>query len=155
PATVFAQDAGCVGLVEQQQGIVTASEIVEITQRRQVAVHAEDRVADDQPAASGRALTAEQLGEVPGVAVAEDVDARPRQPAIVGGEIDQLPPAQADMRPLGREEPSPRPEQAAATTVAQVIVNPGWHHTSPTGARLILDGLERPQTRTHRTQARL
>ena len=50
-AAVFAEDAGGVGLVDQQHCIVLVGQLRQARKRCQVAVHAEERVGDDQPAA--------------------------------------------------------------------------------------------------------
>src|SRR5207249_2804007 len=52
-----------------------------VGQRRQVAVHAEDAVSDDQPVASLRALLLKQVEQVIGVAVAVNVNAGAGRPA--------------------------------------------------------------------------
>ena len=74
---MLAEDARRVRLVDQQQRVVAAGEVGQPGQRRQVAVHAEDRVGDDQAAPGGGPLAAQQVVQVVEVAVAVDVQARP------------------------------------------------------------------------------
>src|SRR5438067_10316453 len=70
-------------LVEQQQCVVVAGKVVQVGEGSEVAIHTEDTVAQDQSTPGVRAFAAEQFGEVVGVAVVKDVDARPRQSAAI------------------------------------------------------------------------
>jgi hypothetical protein len=97
-----AEDAGGVGLVEVEHGAVPLAEIDDLPERRRVAVHAEDGVGGDEPAAgTGRR---EQPGEPVHVAVAVDLDVGAGEAAAVddGGVVplvgeDRV--ARADERP--------------------------------------------------------
>ena len=77
-----AQDAGGVGVVHHQDGVVGACEFDQVGQGREVSVHAEEAVGDDQtPAETG--FAGEQVAEVVDVAVAVDVGHRAGEPAGV------------------------------------------------------------------------
>ncbi len=72
---------GSVGLVHHQHAPVAARQLVEIRERRDIAVHREDAVGDDQRGT--RACAAQAPLEVLGVAVAVHEHLRPAEPAAV------------------------------------------------------------------------
>ena len=78
---VVVEDPGGVRLVDREEGIVLAGEGGEVRDRRAVAVHAEDQVADDQPAPAVHST--EERAERVEVGVRVDDHARARQPAAV------------------------------------------------------------------------
>ena len=82
PRPCFAEDAGGVGFVDQEHRIVLFGQFGEARERGEVAVHAEERVGGDQPAAEV-ARCAEHLFECFRVAVRVDEARGPGQPAAV------------------------------------------------------------------------
>ena len=106
PASAGPERAGAVRLVDHQQAVVAAGELDELAQRRDVAVHREDAVGDDQPRV-GAGLAQAPL-EVLDVAVAVDEGPRAGEPAAVDdagvvelvGEDDATVPARAATAPV-------------------------------------------------------
>ena len=68
---VGAEYARCVGLIEDEDSVVRAGQLDECGEGGDVAVHAEDGLADNEAAAGGGG--GEELGEVLGVAMAVDL----------------------------------------------------------------------------------
>ena len=58
-AAPFAEDAGGVGLVEQQQAVVAVGQLGQLGERGQVAVHAKDGIRHDQPPPGATPFAAE------------------------------------------------------------------------------------------------
>ena len=81
-AAVRAEDAGGVGFVDHQHRVMPLGQLGQFGQRRQIAVHAEQRIGDDQAAAVARGI-AEQFGQMIDVGVAVDAHFGPREPAAV------------------------------------------------------------------------
>ena len=50
-AAVLAEHAGGVGFVDHEHGVMLLGQFRQLHQRREIAVHAEERIGDDQPAA--------------------------------------------------------------------------------------------------------
>ncbi len=69
-------------LVDEQPRAVLARELDDLRERREIAVHREDRVGRDQPPPLA-AVAAQAPREVLGVEVPVDADARSREPAAV------------------------------------------------------------------------
>ena len=80
-AAARAQRAGAVRLVDHHARVVAAGELDDLGQRRDVAVHREDAVGDDQRAAAVGLAQAPR--EVLDVAVVVDEGLRPGEPAAV------------------------------------------------------------------------
>jgi hypothetical protein len=77
PGAARAEDAGAVGLVDHQPRAVGAAELGDARQRRDVALHGEDAVDDDEDAAARRAARSSALELVEAV-VAEGAQLGPR-----------------------------------------------------------------------------
>ena len=56
PAAAVAEYAGRMRLIDQQHCVVLVGQVGEVGQRGEIAVHAEERVGDDQPAAKAGVL---------------------------------------------------------------------------------------------------
>jgi hypothetical protein len=82
PAPQEAEHAGRMGLVDHQDRPVPLGHVGQFLQRGQVAVHAEQAVGDDQPAAVPGCL-AEQLVQLAPVGMGPDADVGPGEPASV------------------------------------------------------------------------
>jgi hypothetical protein len=72
-----------VGLVDDRPRAVDVCQLGDVCERRDVAVHREDRVGDDQPPGGALAVLAQRPVEVLDVAMAVDDDLGPREAAAV------------------------------------------------------------------------
>ena len=81
PATVRPEHAGGVRLVDDEDRIVASGAGDEARQGREIAVHAEDGLAHDQPAAAGGGR--QELVEMVEVEMAVDLGGRTRKPAAI------------------------------------------------------------------------
>ena len=79
-AAAAADHAEAVGVVGHQPGVVTRGQRRELMQRREVAVHGEHAVGDDQRALMTPAMLRQQRPDMPDIVVAERQHGGARQP---------------------------------------------------------------------------
>src|SRR5256885_1538985 len=81
-APVLADETNCMGVIDHGQRVVSLGQLADLRQWRQVTVHREDAVGDDDPKARVRALL-QLLLELLHVAVGVAVAARLAQPDAI------------------------------------------------------------------------
>ena len=81
-AAMFAEHAGGVCFVHHQHGGMFFGQLGQLRQRRQIAVHAEERIGDDQSSAIARRIL-QQFGQMIDIQMAIHMHLGPREPATV------------------------------------------------------------------------